>query len=126
MAKFKGSVVVLEETNLPALFYYRHLLEARMGNPVYYFDEIDKKGIDEKFSSMVSLDKYMAMEDISKTIQEVTKTVYHGFKYTEVYTEVKDEGLALKYQKEIAKKIKNHEAPYNDIFKKYSVHVYNG
>lgn len=135
MAKFKGQVVVLEETNLPALFYYRHLLEKRVGNPVYYFDEIDKKGIDNIFLSSfpdgtnghklgwnVSEESKM----INDIINSVTKTVYHGFKYTVVHEEVKDEGLANKLQKEIQKKIKNHEEPYNDIFKKYSCHVYNG
>ena len=43
--------MVLEETNLPALFYYRHLLEERKGNPVYYFDEINEKGIEQHFQT---------------------------------------------------------------------------
>lgn len=127
MAKYNGAIVALEETNLPALFYYRHLLKGAEGNPVYYYDEIDKKGIDEHFAEMCASDLIeVALLDIEATLTEVRSTVYHGFEYIAVHENIKDEGLAKKHVQTINKMIKNHEAPYNNIFKKYSTHAYNG
>lgn len=130
MAKFNGQVVVISETNLPAAFYYKYLIESENSElkypPVFYYDEIDKKGLDEYFLSVkqtLPLEMIQASNDTF--IQSVTKTCYHGFNYDVIYEGVKDEGLANKYKQQINKAIKNHEAPYNELFKKYSVHVYN-
>lgn len=130
MAKFNGSVVVIEESNLPAAFYYKYLIESENSEvkypPVFYYDEIDKKGIDLHFESVkVDLPLEMMMSTNDSFIESVTKTCYHGFKYNTVHDRVTDEGLAKKQAQKIAKEIKNHEAPYNGLFKKYSVHVYN-
>jgi hypothetical protein len=132
MAKFNGQLVVIEETNLSALFYYKHLLNNSPGNPVYYFDEIDKAGIDIAYKTLTDAPmgyRHMlglSLEDIQGVIDEVKSTVYHGFAYIVTQDNIKDEGLANKLKAVEAKKIKNHEIPYDDIFKKYSVHVYNG
>lgn len=130
MAKYVANVSVIEETNLPALFYYKHLLEGRLGNPVYYFDEIDKAGIDERYKNVsepVLSHLYTnELAEINNIVKDVTKTVWHGFKYSVVHENVKDEGLAKKQAQAITKMIKNHEAPYNDIFKKYSVTIIQG
>ncbi len=136
MAKFLGNVVVLAETSLPALFYYKYLLESRESEikapPVQYYDEIDKKGIDAEFQSYVNTpmrDRHylgMGVDETMGLINDVTKTVWHGFEYITVHENVKDEGLAKKQAQAIAKMIKNHEAPYNDIFKKYSVTIIQG
>jgi hypothetical protein len=141
MAKFKGSVVVLEETNLPALFYYKYLLESYNKEvkyaPTQYYDEIDKKGIDNNISNILSdlnimmgvnveVEVQDLIKHINERINEIQKTVYHGFVYNTIHDDIRDEGLAKKYAQTITKQIKEHQEPYNDIFKKYSVHVYNG
>jgi hypothetical protein len=132
MAKYLANINVVEETNLPALFYYKHLLTQSKGNPVYYFDEIDKAGIDVAYQALVDIpmrDRHIcaySLEDIEGYIEAVNSTVWHGFKNTTVHENVKDEGLAKKQVQVIAKMIKNHEAPYNDIFKKYSVTIIQG
>ena len=131
MAKFQGNVVVIEETNLPAAFYYKYLIESENLEvkypPVFYYDEIDKKGLDQLFQECkqdLPLDIMMSVND--SFIDEATKTCWHGFVYDIIHDGIKDEGLANKYQREIAKKIREHTAPYNNLFKKYSVHIYNG
>lgn len=138
MAKFKGELVVLSETNLPALFYYKYLCESHFkevkASPVQYYDEINKKGIDEKFKSFIEPFGEGLTEDhlswllsfISETIEEVRKTTSHDFYYDVIQSGIPDEGLANKLKAVEAKKIKEHKEPYNDITKKYSVHVYNG
>lgn len=132
MAKFQGNVVVIEETSLPALFYYRHLLNNAPGNPVYYFDEINKQGIDVAYQALVDMpmrDRHLyssSLEDIKEYIEAVNSTVSHGFNTTIVHENVKDEGLAKKYQQDINKKIKNHQEPYADIFKSYTVTILQG
>jgi hypothetical protein len=59
VAKYIANVVVIEETNLPALFYYKYLMESNDKEvkypPIQYYDEIDKKGIDAEFQSYVNL-----------------------------------------------------------------------
>lgn len=136
MAKFLGNVVVLEETSLPALFYYKYLCESHDKEvkyaPVQYYDEIDKKGIDSSFETMMEWNRMNnhilpeALDNTLNVISEVTKTVWHGFKAINVHENVKDEGLAKKQAQVIQKMIKNHEAPYDNIFKKYSVTVLQG
>lgn len=130
MAKFLGNVVLLQETNLPALFYYRHLLEERKGNPVYYYDEINKKAIDTAYEKLLLEETkeniYIQLELCNETIDDVTSTVYHGFKYSVLHENVKDEGLAKKYSKEITKAIKECSAPYDEPFLKYSVTIIQG
>lgn len=133
MAKFKGQLVIIEETNLPALFYYKYLHESYNKElkypPVQYYNEIDKKGIDDLHNKEVDQPceaygetVYMVYE----VIEEVRKTVYHGFKFNVIQDGITDEGLANKLKAIEAKKIKEHKEPYNDVFKKYSVYVYNG
>jgi len=136
MAKYTANVVVLEETNLTALFYYKYLIESYNSEikypPVQYYDEIDKNGIETVFKEMLGVpmrDRHIScytLDEVYADIQEVSKTVYHGFKYTRVQEDIKDEGLAKKQAQSLAKMIKNHEAPYNDIFKKYSVSIIQG
>ena len=132
MAKYLGNVVVIGETNLPALFYYRHLLKGSPGNPVYYFDEIDKAGIDSLHSALIDTpmrDRHIhcyMLEDVESDIKEVSATVWHGFDYTIVHENVKDEGLAKKQVQALTKKIKNCEEPYSNPFKKYSVTTIQG
>lgn len=141
MAKYIGNVVVIEETNLPALFYFKYLAESYDKEtkcpPVQYYDEIDKQGLDKTFTMMLeetdSIDKTSESEirssiirKMNTIIQDVTKTVWHGFKYNVIHENVKDEGLAKKQSQVIAKMIKNHEAPYDDIFTKYTVTIIQG
>lgn len=133
MAKYLANVAVISETNLPALFYYRHLLEGSLGNPVYYFDEIDKTGIDKFHNSLLDYPNEYGgwvqeaeVENVQYIIDSVVSTVWHGFSFDVVHENVKDEGLAKKQAQALTKMIKNHEAPYNDIFKKYSVTIIQG
>lgn len=141
MAKFNGTLVVLEETNLESLFYYRYLISSYndviKAPPVSYYDNINKKGIDEFFDIINLKIEEQTRDDnieiinielstINQMLDSVNKTVCHGFVYNTIQDNIRDEGLANKLKAVEAKKIKNYEEPYNDIFKKYSVHVYNG
>lgn len=138
MAKFKGQLVIIEESNLASLFYYQYLCESYYSevkySPIQYYDSIDKKGIDLVFNDGINelssedIPKYLDSEIIKtkEMILEITKTVSHGFEFNIIQDNVTDEGLINKLKAVEAKKIKNYAEPYNNIFKKYSVHTYNG
>lgn len=133
MAKYVANVAVISETNLPALFYFKYLSESYSKDvkypPIQYYDEIDKKGLDDYFNRLIQQPDEEYGETLymfEEMIEEFTKTVWHGFSFDVVHENVKDEGLAKKQAQAISKMIKNHEAPYNDIFKKYSVTIIQG
>jgi hypothetical protein len=137
MAKFKGQLVIIEETNLTSLFYYQYLCKSYYSevkySPIQYYDSIDKKGIDLAFNDFIDslssedIPKYLDSEIINtkEIILEITKTVSHGYKFNIIQDNVTDEGLINKLKAVESKKIKNYTKPYNGIFKKYSVHTYN-
>jgi hypothetical protein len=88
MAKFKGQLVIIEETNLTSLFYYQYLCKSYYSevkySPIQYYDSIDKKGIDLAFNDFIDslssedIPKYLDSEIINtkEIILEITKTVH--------------------------------------------------
>ncbi len=130
MAKFVGQLVVIEETNLLSIFYLKYLCESYNTEikypPVQYYDIINKKGIELYFETLDENGISAKLQELNNLMNDITKTVSHGFISTILQDNIKDEGLINKLKAVEVKKVRNYESPYNDILKKYSIHTYNG
>ena len=131
MAKYNGTLVVIQNTNICACFYLKYLLELKDGDtncpPVQYYDRIDKNGIEAYIEKNFTDDnkKYIALRSVMHTISNFNKTVHHGFKCNIIQDDIRNEGEAINLLKYINKQIKNHDAPFNDILTEYSAQVLN-
>lgn len=128
MAKFKGHVACISTTNIYALYYIRYLCQVYLAGkknyePVGYYDHIDKKRIDEYFSTISDSGKDQVEFELSVTenlIKEFASTVYFGFNY-QIIEECTDQGRADKLVQTNKSLIKNKKEPYIDFFKKYDI-----